>query len=202
MKAVLLVVAALCALVVPVRAQDSFQLDADGFIRNWLVLAPLPMEGQSGADEIHYEFVKGEASLKPKAGDQVKVGDKTVAWTAHRIPTSIFVIDFREAFDPMAGEYRAGYAVAYIRAEAPMNVTLALGTNDQGRAWLNGKEVMTFEETRVLEKDAERIPVSLVQGQNVLVLKVINEINSWQACARFLNGETPVTNLRVSLTPQ
>jgi hypothetical protein len=44
--------------------------------------------------------------------------------------------------------------------------------------------------------------VSLVQGQNVLVLKVLNEVNSWQACARFLNGETPVTNLKISLTPQ
>jgi hypothetical protein len=54
----------------------------------------------------------------------------------------------------------------------------------------------------VLEKDADKVPVSLVKGQNVLVMKVINEVNSWQACARFLNGTTPVTNLKISLTPQ
>ena len=83
-----------------------------------------------------------------------------------------------------------------------MDVTLAVGTNDQGKVFLNGKQVLVFEETRVLDKDADRVPVSLVRGQNVLVLKVINEVNSWQACARFLRGDVPVTNLRISLTPQ
>ncbi len=61
---------------------------------------------------------------------------------------------------------------------------------------------MSHEEARVLSKDENRIPVVLVPGQNVLVLKVINEVNSWQACARFLNGETPVTGLTISLTPR
>jgi hypothetical protein len=83
-----------------------------------------------------------------------------------------------------------------------MNATLAVGTNDQGKVWFNGKEVVRFTETRVLEQDADRVPVSLVQGQNVLVMKVINEVNSWQACARFLNASTPITNLKISLTPQ
>src|SRR5438045_1964090 len=52
------------------------------------------------------------------------------------------------------------------------------------------------------QSDADKLPVSLVQGQNVLMLKVINEVNSWQACARLLRGEVPVTNLKISLTPQ
>jgi hypothetical protein len=32
----------------------------------------------------------------------------------------------------------------------------------------------------------------------VLVLKVINEVNNWQACARFLADGKPLTNIRVS----
>ena len=123
-----------------------------------------------------------------------------MTWTPHR--TADYFIDFRESFDKSGGEYVAGYAVVYVIADAPMDVTLALGTNDQGKAWLNGKEVFKFEETRTLERDADKVPVSLVQGQNVLVLKVINEVNSWQGCARFLRGTAPVTNLKISLTPQ
>jgi hypothetical protein len=196
----MLVVAAVGALVLPARAQDTFTPDAEGFIRNWLVLAPIAMAGQSGADEIHTAFVSGEATLRPKPDATVTVSGQAMTWKAHRAP--MYFIDFRESFDPMGGEYVAGYAVTYVTADAPMNVTLALGTNDQAKAWLNGKEVFSLEETRVLEKDSDKLPVSLVQGQNVLILKVINEINSWQACARFLRGETPVTNLKISLTPQ
>jgi hypothetical protein len=196
----LLILLAACALVVPTRAQDTFKTDEEGFIRNWLVLAPIAITGQSGADEIHHDFLNGEAAIKPKAGDEVTVGDRKLTWKSHQ--TFDYTVDFRQSFDPMGGEYVAGYAVAYVIADAPMNVTLALGTNDQGKAWLNGKEVFLFEEARVIDKDSDRVPVSLVAGQNVLVLKVVNEVNSWQGCARFLLDMKPITNLRISLTPQ
>ena len=87
-------------------------------------------------------------------------------------------------------------------ADDEMKVTLALGTNDQGKVWLNGKEVFKFAETRVLEKDASRVAVTLVKGQNVLVLKVVNEVNNWQACVRFLKDGQPVTGLRIATAPQ
>ena len=96
----------------------------------------------------------------------------------------------------------AGYAVAYVIADAEMKVTLALSTNDQGKAWVNGKEVFKFAETRTLEKDTDKIEVTLAKGQNVLVLKVINEVNNWQGCARFLKDGVPVKNLKFSLAPQ
>ena len=191
--------AALIALGVPATAQTTFSPDAEGFIRNWLVLAPLP-SGESGAEGLNFDYLKGEAGIRPKPGDQITNGGVPFAWKAHQAPA--YFIDFRESFDPGGGEHVAAYAVAYINADAPMNVTLALGTNDQGKAWLNGKEVFKFLETRVLERDADKVPVSLVQGQNVLVLKVVNEVNSWQACARFLQGTLAVTNLKISLTPQ
>jgi hypothetical protein len=111
------------------------------------------------------------------------------------------LIDFLQAF-PERGEYVAAYAVAYVMADEDMKATLALSTNDQGKAWLNGKEIFKFAETRVLEKDTDRLNVSLVKGQNVLVLKVVNEVNNWQACARFLRDGAPITNLRISQTPQ
>ena len=200
MTRTLLILLAACALVAPTGAQNTFKTDEEGFIRNWLVLAPIAITGQSGADEIHHDFLDGEAAIRPKTGQEVTVGDRKLTWKAHQ--TFDYAIDFRQSFDPMGGEYVAGYAAAYVISDAAMDVTLALGTNDQGKAWLNGKEVFTFEEARVIDKDSDRVPVSLVQGQNVLILKVVNEVNSWQGCARFLRDRTPITNLKVSLTPQ
>jgi len=180
--------------------QQPSGLDADGFIRSWLVLAPIAISGESGAGEIDRDFIKGEASAAPKAGDKVAVGNSELTWRAHQ--TSDYFIDFLQAFGKERGEYVAGYAVAYIVAPEAMSVTLALSTNDQGKAWLNGKEVFKFTDTRVLEKDTDKVDVALVKGQNVLVLKVINEINNWQGCARFLLKGAPVTNIKIAQAPQ
>jgi hypothetical protein len=174
--------------------------DAEGFIRNWLVLAPIAIDGESGASEIDREFLAGEATIAPKVGDKVNVGGQSLEWQAHR--TADYFIDFLQSFGKARGEYVAGYAVAYIVADEEMTVTLALSTNDQGKAWLNGKPVFKFADTRTLEKDTDRADVTLAKGQNVLVLKVINEVNNWQACARFLKNGAPVKNLQVSTAPK
>ena len=186
------------AMLVP--AQDTSRLDAEGFIRDWLVLAPIAIGSESGADEIDKDFINGEAAIKPHSGDRVTVAGTQLTWTVHRAPD--YFIDFLAAFGKTRGEYVAGYAVTYIVADEDMKVTLALSSNDQGKAWLNGQQVFKFAETRTLEKDTDRSDVTLKKGQNVLVLKVINEVNNWQGCARFLKDGAPVKSLRISLAPQ
>jgi hypothetical protein len=175
-------------------------VDAEGFIRNWLVLAPIAIDGESGASEIDKDYLKGEASVTPKANDKVMVGTQTLSWMTHQ--TSDYFIDFLQSFGTQRGEYVAGYAVTYVMADSDMSVTLALSTNDQGKAWLNGKQVFKFADTRVLEKDTDKIDVALTKGRNVLILKVINEVNNWQACARFLKDGAPVKNIKISTAPE
>ena len=175
--------------------------DSEGFIRNWLVLAPIHLDSESGADELDKDYLKGtETTVKPKAGDKVAIGGKELAWQDHKAGN--YYIDFLQSFGKEAGEYVVGYAVAYVTAEADMKVTLALSTNDQGKAWLNGKQIFKFAETRVLDKDTDRVEVTLNKGQNVLMLKVINEVNNWQGCARFLKDGVPVKTLAITTTPQ
>jgi hypothetical protein len=193
-----LTVALLGAILIP--APETFSPDADGFIRNWLVLAPIAIQEDSGASEIDKDFLKGEATTKPKAGDKVTVDGKEIIWKAHQ--TSDFFIDFLQAFGKERGEDVAGYAVAYVLADEPMTVKLSIGSNDQAKAWVNGKQIVRFGDTRTLEKDTESGEVALVKGQNVLVFKVINEKNNWQGCARFVKDGAGVKNIRISLTPQ
>jgi len=195
-----LVVALLTAMLLPVQEKATFSPDPEGFIRNWLVLGPVPLEGDSGATEIDKDFLGGEATLKPKADDKVNVGGKILAWKAHT--ASDYFVDFLQLYGAERGEYVTGYAVAYVIADEEMKVTLAVSSNDQGKAWLNGTQVFKFAETRTLDKDTDKSEVTLAKGQNVLVFKVINEVNNWQACARFVRGSAPVTNVKVSLTPQ
>jgi len=178
----------------------TFTPDADGFIRNWLVLAPIAVQEDSGATEIDRDLLGGEAAMTPKPNDKVNAGGKILAWTPHQ--TADYYIDFRQSFGAERGEDAAGYAVAYITADDEVKARLSIGSNDQCKVWLNGKQVIKFSDTRTLEKDTDSADVTLNKGQNVLVFKVINEKNNWQAAARFLQGTTPVKNLRISTSPQ
>ena len=181
-------------------APETFSPDPQGFIRNWLVLAPIAVQEDSGASEIEKDFLNGEAAITPKAGDKVTVGGKELTWKAHQ--TSDFFVDFLQAFGKERGEDAAAYAVAYVIAGDEMKVKLFTGSNDQSTAWVNGKKITRFTETRTLEKDTESGEVTLAKGQNVLVFKVINEKNNWQGCARFMKDGAPVKNITISLAPQ
>ena len=194
----MLQVALIGAMLAPL--QNTSSPDAEGFIRDWLILAPIAIEGESGADQIDKDFIAGEAAAKPKAGDKVRAGGTELTWTPHK--SADYYIDFLGAFGKTRGEYVAAYAVTYIDADEDMKLTLALSSNDQGKAWLNGQQVFRFADTRTLEKDSDHSEVTLKKGRNVLVLKVINETNNWQGCARFLKDGAPVKNLRISQTPQ
>jgi hypothetical protein len=182
------------------QGPQTFSPDSEGFIRNWLVLAPIAVQEDSGATEIEKDFLGGEATVKPKPGDKVNVEGKILTWTPHQ--ASDYFIDFLKAFGSERGEDVAGYAVAYISADADMNVRLSIGSNDQCKVWLNGAQVIKFTETRTLDKDTDRADVTLHKGQNVLVFKVINEKNNWQGAARFFQNAAPVTSLKVSSSPQ
>src|SRR5580765_7505771 len=94
----------------PLTQSQTFAPDAEGFIHNWLVLAPIAVEEDSGASEIEKDFLGGEATIKPKAGDSVNVGGKILSWKAHN--NTDYFIDFLKAFGAERGEDAAAYAVA------------------------------------------------------------------------------------------
>ena len=194
---VLLVSAAL-----PAFAQNG-KPDAEGYIRDWLVLAPFPTgDSSSGGDEIDKKQFATEAQPAAKDGAVQKVGDKELAWT--KTAAKDFYIDFKE-LHPAQSEHVVAWAVAYVVAPAEMTgLTLKMNSNDQGKVYLNGKELVKFTDTRTLEKGAEDSAekVTLKKGVNVLVLKVANEENNWQGSVRFVDAAgKPVTDFKVQTAP-
>jgi hypothetical protein len=185
------------------RAEDAASKpDDEGFIHNWLVLAPLPFgDAQDGAGALSKEQVPEEAKLRPKEGDKVKSGDKELTWKAHKADSH--VLDFNGLLGGPT-EDSVGYAVCYLIAEDDLkDLTMKTGSDDQAKVYLNGKEIFKNDTARALEKDQDSTAnVTLNKGVNVLVFKVVNEKVDWSGCLRFVDkNDKPVTNLKVSLKP-
>ena len=176
--------------------------DAEGFIRDWLILAPLPIDDDSGATEIDKQQFPEESKPAAREGAKQKVGAHELTWK--KVSTPAFYIDFKELY-PERSEQVAAWAVAYVVSSGEKSgLTLKMNSNDQGKVYLNGKELVKFTDTRTLEKDAEdpAANVTLKKGVNVLVLKVINEVNNWQGSVRFMSGDNkPVTDLKIETKP-
>lgn len=183
-------------------ADAPLKPDDKGYIRDWLLLAPIPLAGENtGAEEIDKQQVPNEAALKPKAGDAVTVGGKALTW--RKVTAKDYFFDVNVILGGM-NENVTAYAVAYV--VAPKEITgaqLLMGSNDQGKVYLNGKEVVKFAETRTLDPDTDKAAnLTLKAGANVVVFKVINENNSWQGCLRFTDAAgKPLPGLTIKLAP-
>lgn len=182
-------------------AEDALKPDSDGYIRDWVMLAPITLaEGRPAGDLIVEEQIKNEAELRPKAGDVVKINGKELTWQNITAPTKHF--DFNAILKAVT-DHAVGFMVTYIECDREFSdVTMALGSNDQARLYLNGKDIYAFQDARILELDADKGRVKLKKGVNVVVFKVINEQNSWQGSMRFLDKTgAPVTDLKIKLSP-
>jgi hypothetical protein len=201
--ATVLTAVALAAVCLPAfAADDKAATDDEGFIRRWLLLAPIPLaENQSGAEGLSKEQVKDEAKLKPKAGEKVKVGDKELEWKEHTAKD--YLIDFNEFLGSQT-EDSVGYAVCYVVSDAEhKDIQLRTGSDDQAKLYLNGKEVWKFEDARALDKDQNTTEVTLNKGVNVVVFKVVNEKIDWSGCVRFTDKDgAPLKGLKVTLKPE
>ena len=181
-------------------AADS-KVDGEGFVRDWLVLAPFALPEDTGADAIDMAQIAKEGDLKPKAGDTQKVGDKDGTWKAAK--AAEYNLDVNVALGTR-NEDALAYLVTYVVAEADMpGLTMAIGSNDQAKVWLNGKEVHKFAETRGIEQDSDKVTgITLTKGVNTIVFKVINQKNDWAAALRFLDKDgKAVTGLAVKTAP-
>jgi hypothetical protein len=174
---------------------------AQGFIRDWLLLLPLPMgPAAAGPEGVASQQVPGEASLRPRPGDGVRVGGGELTWREHHSTEAM--LDFNAALGRQT-ELSVVYAVCYVESDrARSDVWLQVGTDDQSIAYLNGREIYRCRVPRTLESLDSAGPLSLEQGTNVLLLKVMNLGWNWEACARLVDKEgRPAQGLRVKLTP-
>ena len=182
---------------------EEFAPKSDGFIHDWLLLAPIQLASDTdGAVAIDKNQIPDEGKLKPKAGDKATVEGKELAWK--KVKTTDYFLDLN-ALVKQQTEKTVAYAVSYIRSdEERTGLQLKMGSNDQGKVYLNGKQLLKATDARTMEQDADVARnVTLNKGVNVVVFKIFNEGGEdWQGCLRFTeaNGKA-VTNLFHRLEP-
>jgi WD40 repeat protein len=175
-----------------------------GLIADWLILAPLPLqEKQSGVEGLDQDQLSGEAGLRPSAGDKIRVGGTELAWSKHCVPSG-FMIDFNVLLGRMTNQSVA-YAVCYlVVGEERAGLSLLVGSDDESKIYLNGKEIYRCAAARAHHEDEDTVEnVTLRKGTNVLVFKVINETAEWRGSIRVVDRSgQPARGIKVSLTPQ
>jgi hypothetical protein len=177
---------------------------AQGFLRDWLLLLPLPWDaGETVAQALDGHQIPDEAQARPRAGDRVPLGGRELIWQEHRSPGA--GVDFDAAAGPMT-ERSVAYAVCYIESDRERHgLWLQVAGDDRAKVYLNGQEIYRSRSSRIvaphLPLDAVG-PVSLERGINVLLLKVVNSRDRWQCCARLVDDAGgPAEGLRVRLAP-
>ncbi|MCC7375459.1 MAG: hypothetical protein IT581_12460 [Verrucomicrobiales bacterium] len=176
-------------------------LDSDGYIRDWIMLAPIPLpDGAAAADLLLKDEIKDESTLRPSDGDAVTVNGLKLTWKRITAATNFF--DFN-AILKTQNDRAVGYVVTYLECEKEMpDVTMAVASNDQGRIYFNGVDIYAFTEARPLMLDADKGRVTLKKGVNIIVFKIINEQNSWQGAMRLMDKSgTPLKGVKIRLSP-
>jgi hypothetical protein len=173
---------------------------AQGFIQTWLLLLPFPLSGEKGAEGLDRQQISDEAHERPRPGKRVRVDGRELVWQEHRSPEA--VVDFNAVLGQMA-EQSVAYAACYLESDRPRNdVCLQVGSDDQSKVYLNGRQIYQWRQHRPLD-GLDTVPVELKQGSNVLLFKVVNETLAWEGCVRLVDAAgRPAQGIRYTLTPE
>ena len=102
-----------------------------------------------------------------------------MVWQEHRSPKA--VVNFNAVLGQVA-ERSVAYAVCYLESDrARDGLWLQVGSDDQAKVYLNGREIYRVRQPRSLETLDTVGPVALERGVNVLLFKVVNETGSGKA---------------------
>jgi len=186
------------------RERATRSLDP-GAIKQWLILAPISVEGSNSAKALAEELVPGESNIRARPRESVQVGGSEMVWQTVQLD------DFQIHFNRVVGAnapWSLAYATCYIdSAEELAGLSMKVGSHDQAKVYLNGKEIYHQDWTRSYVPDKDTVEnVELKKGLNTLVFKVINEDargeDEWCGSIRFTAAAgQPVKGIRVTLDP-
>lgn len=157
------------------------------FMRNWLVLGPMPNQVPPQIDSASEQGRK--IAFETDALDvvhfspRVTIGSQDYKWTL--VESTYDTIDLNR-LETNEGKYKTAYVWAQVDMPKEKNVTLGLGSADAVKVWLNGDLVHENYVTRVTLFDNDQVPVSFKEGINDLVLKVQKINGQWGFCCRVL----------------
>jgi len=145
----------------------------DEYITEWLILGPF-FPGKLDTDFL--ANIGGEASVRPKAGDAVKIQDgTTLVWKYYKSKTDI--INLRDAVGDH--ENAVAYAFCILKSQDASESRMHIGSDDGIAVWINSERVYSHETSRSLQLDEDMREAKLKAGDNYCLVKVSQDIETW-----------------------
>lgn len=146
-----------------------------GFITAWKIAGPYQQTGKTAQELFN-------VALGPEKGEA-----QAIVWQglpAGSNPQKPYLMDILKY---LGGDSRVAYAQARLFSDADQAARLELGSDDGVKAWLNGKLVVSNNYIGALRVGADKADVKLAKGWNTLLLKVTQNNQMWEFCARLVD---------------
>jgi hypothetical protein len=101
-------------------------------------------------------------------------------------PKRPWVMDLLKA---LGGQQCVAYARTWVLSDQQHDAILELGSDDGVKVWLNEKQVYAVNVARPLQPASDKVKVTLHPGWNPLLLKITQNNQGWEFCARILNAD-------------
>src|SRR5678816_87996 len=169
----------------------SYNVSQSGkFMKSWLLAGPIAVAPAStNPDDASQEkvfktdFISHVNVVAGRTIPPISVNGKELNWQL--ISWKDDIVDLDSIYHGQDFVY--AYALSEIKADAPGNAFLAVGSDDGIKVWLNGKLVHDNWVPRGVNKDEDLVPITLVKGSNQLLLKVQDIRGGWAFAARLLD---------------
>jgi hypothetical protein len=180
--------------------------DTNGFIQRWLLLEPIPVNGQVTDNAVQKtvksDYFPNQFSVIPKDGDKVTFDNKELTW--HALDTRNYNVNLYH-FGNMLKKPTSNalfWAVTVVDCPVEMRgVRLAIGSNAASVWWVNGAEATSiYGDRQTVIDDGVSRRINLKKGPNVVRVAVVNNGGATDFCARFLDSEgKPIKDFTLSL---
>lgn len=180
--------------------------DAEGFIRRWLILEPVTVEGQTQnivRDAVKKYAFPGSETAIPRNGESVSLGGKELTW--HAVDTKYYNVNlfhFARSLGKPTSNVLFWTEVVVNSPVERKDVRLAIGSNAASVWFLNGEELVgIYGDRQTVIDDGVSKRITLKKGQNILRAAVVNGSGATDFCARFLDeNDKPLKGYTVSVS--
>jgi putative heme-binding domain-containing protein len=151
-------------------------------VTDWWIAAPFESTAKDVLD-IDFGLDKHPGDVDPNSPLRAPDG-KAIKWqhfstTPYQgVYAGLKYVNFREWCEAqkVPWEHVVGYFVTKIVSPVEQKATILLGSNDGCRAWLNGSQVLDHPKGRALRYADDKLEVMLKAGDNLLLVKLHNQI--------------------------
>ena len=161
-------------------------------MQTWLVAGPVFVTADSAKpdnseqEKVFKTDIITRLDINPdKPVPSLSANQKEFKWQV--VSPAADIVDLDDFYQ--GKDFAYAYALAEIKASAPANVMLAVGSDDGIKVWHNGKLVHDNWIPRGVTKDNDLVPLKLVKGSNQILLKVQDMEGGWGFSARLLDKE-------------